>query len=375
MNWCIHDRTALAEAEVEYENHTSPSIWVRFALTSDPAAIDPALAGHNGLRADLDHHAVDHSGQPGDRVSSEVTSTSAVDVAGDGLHRRRGSAEGDGGEAAAGATPQTIARIPGRAARRRGFPPSVSGARFARHSGRSRDAGTGHRRGPHGSRPRPGRLRRSGSSTASRCTVRWMPRADFSTPKAPPGQLPEELIGKTVWEGNPIVIELLKDARRAAGAWRRSSTAIRTAGAATTRPSSAPPSSGSSAWTATTSASTRSKPSSSVKWMPAWGEERISNMIATRPDWCISRQRVWGVPIIVFYCEGCREPLTDRKILDRHRRRCFAEHTADVWYERTAAELLPAGCARAPSAAARNSAKRTTFWTCGSIPARATWRC
>src|SRR5579863_10723045 len=45
VNWCIHDRTALAEAEIEYENHTSPSIWVRFALTSDPALIDPALAG------------------------------------------------------------------------------------------------------------------------------------------------------------------------------------------------------------------------------------------------------------------------------------------------------------------------------------------
>src|SRR5581483_7505932 len=45
VNWCIHDRTALAEAEVEYANHTSPSIWVRFALTSDPAKIDPALAG------------------------------------------------------------------------------------------------------------------------------------------------------------------------------------------------------------------------------------------------------------------------------------------------------------------------------------------
>ena len=56
-----------------------------------------------------------------------------------------------------------------------------------------------------------------------------------------------------------------------------------------------------------------------VKWMPEWGEERISNMIAMRPDWCISRQRVWGVPIIVFYCEGCREPVTDRKILDRDR--------------------------------------------------------
>src|SRR5438309_4241824 len=45
VNWCTHDRTALAEAEVEYENHSSPSIWVRFALTSDPAAIDPGLAG------------------------------------------------------------------------------------------------------------------------------------------------------------------------------------------------------------------------------------------------------------------------------------------------------------------------------------------
>ncbi len=65
-------------------------------------------------------------------------------------------------------------------------------------------------------------------------------------------------------------------------------------------------------------------------------------MIATRPDWCISRQRVWGVPIIVFYCERCSEPLTDRAILDRVVA-LFAEHTADVWYERTAAELIGEG--------------------------------
>jgi isoleucyl-tRNA synthetase len=67
-------------------------------------------------------------------------------------------------------------------------------------------------------------------------------------------------------------------------------------------------------------------------------------MIATRPDWCISRQRVWGVPIIVFYCDHCREPIVDRKILDSIVR-LFAEHTADVWYQRTAAELLPPGVA------------------------------
>jgi isoleucyl-tRNA synthetase len=70
-------------------------------------------------------------------------------------------------------------------------------------------------------------------------------------------------------------------------------------------------------------------------------------MVATRPDWCISRQRVWGVPIIVFYCEACREPVTDRAIQDRVVE-LFRTHSADIWYERTAAELLPEGykCAK-----------------------------
>ena len=77
--------------------------------------------------------------------------------------------------------------------------------------------------------------------------------------------------------------------------------------------------------------STRWRPSQRCRWMPEWGEERISNMIATRPDWCISRQRVWGVPIIVFYCDRCREPLTDRKILDGVVR-LFASIRADIWY-------------------------------------------
>jgi isoleucyl-tRNA synthetase len=81
--------------------------------------------------------------------------------------------------------------------------------------------------------------------------------------------------------------------------------------------------------------------------MPAWGDERMSNMIATRPDWCISRQRVWGVPIIAFYCENCQEPMTDRTVLERVVE-LFREHTADAWYERSAADLVGPGvaCAR-----------------------------
>ena len=72
VNWCTYDRTALAEAEVEYENHTSPSIWVRFALTSDPAAIDPALTGQARLGPDLDDDSLDDPRQPGDLISSQL---------------------------------------------------------------------------------------------------------------------------------------------------------------------------------------------------------------------------------------------------------------------------------------------------------------
>src|SRR6202023_2008379 len=81
--------------------------------------------------------------------------------------------------------------------------------------------------------------------------------------------------------------------------------------------------------------------------MPSWGDERMSNMIATRPDWCISRQAIWGVPIIFFYCENCQEPLTDRKVLDRVVA-LFAKETADAWYAHSAADLMGPGiqCSR-----------------------------
>jgi isoleucyl-tRNA synthetase len=79
-----------------------------------------------------------------------------------------------------------------------------------------------------------------------------------------------------------------------------------------------------------------------VVWDPEWGEERISNMIATRPDWCISRQRIWGVPIAVFLCEKCHEPLNDEAI-NASVVELFARDGADAWYSKTVAELLPAG--------------------------------
>ncbi len=77
-----------------------------------------------------------------------------------------------------------------------------------------------------------------------------------------------------------------------------------------------------------------------VVWIPAWGRERIYGMVENRPDWCISRQRLWGVPITIFYCAKCKNELLTREILD-HLLEMVEKGGADVWFEKEAAELLP----------------------------------
>jgi isoleucyl-tRNA synthetase len=79
-----------------------------------------------------------------------------------------------------------------------------------------------------------------------------------------------------------------------------------------------------------------------VRWIPAWGRERIYGMIENRPDWCVSRQRVWGVPITVFYCEKCGRLIMDEELMGRVADE-FVEHGADIWFEKEAAWFLPEG--------------------------------
>lgn len=79
-----------------------------------------------------------------------------------------------------------------------------------------------------------------------------------------------------------------------------------------------------------------------VKWIPAWGKDRITSMVRERKDWCISRQRKWGVPIPIFFCKDCGEALIDKDamlaVAD-----LFGKEGSNAWYNHTAAEILPAG--------------------------------
>ena len=338
VHWCIKDRTALAEAEVEYENHLSPSIYVRFRLAGDPAAIHPALAGRNvsvviwtttpwTIPANLAiafHPKYEYVA---------VDTPDGVAIVAEGLFGKVSEALG---------WDQTvIARFPGTKLDRVVFRHPFLDRDSLGLNGEyvTLDQGTGavHTAPGHG---QDDFVIGSRYGLPIYCPVDSAGRI-FQAEGAS-GTLPEELIGKTVWEINPLVVDILK--RHGALArmdkldhsyphcWRCHNPVIFRA---------------TEQWfigmdreglrTNTLEAIKK------VQWFPAWGEERMTNMIAPRPDWCISRQRVWGVPITVFYCESCSEPFTDKKVLDGVVAK-FREHTSDVWYSSTVEELMGPGC-------------------------------
>ncbi len=81
---------------------------------------------------------------------------------------------------------------------------------------------------------------------------------------------------------------------------------------------------------------------SEVRWIPRWGQARIEGMLENRPDWCISRQRTWGVPITILTCSSCGTPAIDESVFD-HIREVFQREGTDAWFEREVHDLLPPG--------------------------------
>lgn len=340
VNWCMRCRTALAEAEVEYEPHASPSIWVRFALSTDPAAIDAALAGRKvyGLIWTTTPWTIPANMAIAFNPRFEYV---AVDVNGDVYIVARGLLN-ETIEKCGWADPKEVASFPGNRLEgtvfRHPFLDRDSKGLLADHVTLEQGTGAVHTAPGHGQEDY---VISQQYGIATYCPVDA--RGAFYHAEGASGRLPEELIGKQVWDANAIVIGILRE-RGALLAekridhsyphcWRCHQPTIFRA---------------TDQWFIGMERNDlRQKALDAikrVKWMPAWGEDRISNMIATRPDWCISRQRIWGVPIIAFYCEKCDEPMTEKAVQDRVVA-LFAEHSADVWYERSAAELIGPGVA------------------------------
>ena len=367
MNWCIHDRTALAEAEVEYENHTSPSIWVRFALTSDPAGHRSRAGGETGLGPDLDHHALDDSGQPGDRLSPEVH------LCGGGgwrrcLHCRAGSSGGDGrglrlGVAASAGELSKAQRMNGTVFRHPFLERNSLGI-LGDHVTLEQGTGAVHTAPGHGQEDfEIGRA----NGLPVYCPV------DRRGPFLSRRRRRRDAAGRTDRQDR---LGSQSDRHRAAEErWRaarrraRSSTAIRIAGAATIRPFSAPPSSGSSAWIATTCArsaldaiKTREVDSGVGRRAHVQHDRHAAGLVHLAP----ARVGRADHRVLLRRLPGAADGSQDSGSRGRAVPRAHVGHL--VFEDRGRAD--GSGCEVRRSAAERRSAKKATFWMSGSIPDR-----
>jgi isoleucyl-tRNA synthetase len=346
--WCIHDRTALAEAEVEYENHTSPTIWVKYRLQSDPRAIDPALADAR-IHGDKPIFTIIWTTTPWTipasmAVAFHPTEQYVALETGDAIYivaERLANAVADKG-GFAGAKP--IAHFQGKAMEHSWFyHPFLPWERrkilgvIADYVTMDQGTGVVHTAPAHGA-----------EDFITGTKYKLDPTCDVDAGGRLRHGLPE-YDGLQVFKANGPIIELLKSRgvllhteplqHSYPHCWRCHNPIIFRATEQWFISMETPlgdPAQGGTLRTRTLEEIKK------VKWDPAWGEERISNMIATRPDWCISRQRIWGVPIAVFLCDGCEKPMNEPS-LNRKVIALFAKSGADAWYTSEADALLAPG--------------------------------
>jgi isoleucyl-tRNA synthetase len=359
--WCINDRTALADAEIEYEMHTSPSVYVRYRLTSPVDAFgeeaSAALAGREvyaiiwtttpwtlpaslaiAFHPNFEYVAL-ASGQEADAPVYIVASALAAHVA----------------TACKLGEPAVLARFPGDRLDRATFQHpfldrSVLGVNADYVTA---DQGTGavHTAPAHGADDFYTGVRYGLDPT---CRVDNVGVIHLDTSVWHEAE-PPAFDGKKVFAANPLIIALLKERGALMGhvdiehsyphCWRCHKPVIFRA---------------TEQWfigldipvlradgSDTTFRQLTIEEIAKVNWDPAWGQERITNMIATRPDWCISRQRIWGVPIAVFLCTACNAPVEDAA-LNARIVKLFEDEGAEAWHTTSVEDLLPAGmkCAK-----------------------------
>jgi len=344
--WCSHDHTALAEAEVEYEMHTSPSVYVRYALTSPAEKIDPRLRGKKVWTIIWTTTPWTLPASMAVAFNPEIEYVALEDgddvyiVAKDLVEQVREACDLLGGLKSA----VEIASFPGSKMDRVTFAHPFLDREIlgvnADYVTTEQGTGAVHTAPAHGP---------DDFATGQRYGLPLT--CDVDAQGKLRNGLPE-YDGMFVHKANAPIIELLIAKGALMGrhnlehkyphCWRCHKPLIFRAteqwfiGMET--PVLSPKGEGS------TFRQRALEEIQRVTWDPAWGEERISNMIATRPDWCISRQRIWGVPIAVFLCEKCHEPLNDPAI-NASVVEVFSREGADAWYQRSVESLLPMGTA------------------------------
>ena len=342
--WCIKDETALAEAEVEYENHVSPSIWVRYKLQSDPRTIDADLADAR-IHGDKPIYAIIWTTTPWTipaslAIAFHPEETYVALDGGNALYLVAEKLAQVTAEKCGFAGAKVITRFPGKVMENTWFyhpflawPERKVLGVLAEYVTMDQGTGAVHTAPSHGADDFYTGAKYKLDQT---CNVDEAGRLRNGLP---------EYEGKTIFEANAPIVELLKS--RGAllhvekiehsypHCWRCHNPVIFRA---------------TEQWFISMEAKLQGgtlrhralEEIKKVKWDPSWGEERIANMIAERPDWCISRQRVWGVPIAVFLCEGCRQhlltPEAFKAVVE-----LFGREGADSWYVKEAEAILPPG--------------------------------